>query len=129
MPFQLHECDIHIVCRGTDDASGARGAAAAAHDPSRNPPRWAGNFPPSKTPGRPAPVTAALATQLHTGARRVTRDASGLSFLHSASLRVLVLAARALRGRHGALVFERPQPLVARRLESTGADRLLDVRE
>ena len=76
-----------------------------------------------------AELRETLATQLHTGARRVTVDASGLSFLDSASLRVLVLAARALRGRHGTLVFARPQPLVARLLEITGADRLLDVRE
>jgi anti-sigma B factor antagonist len=76
-----------------------------------------------------AKLRETLATQLDTGARRVTVDASGLSFLDSASLRVLILAARALRGRHGTLVFARPQPLVARLLEITGADRLLDVRE
>jgi anti-anti-sigma factor len=70
-----------------------------------------------------------LAAQLETGARRVTVDASGLSFLDSASVRVLVLAARALRGRHGTLVLARPQPVVTRLLEITGADRLLDVRE
>jgi anti-sigma B factor antagonist len=70
-----------------------------------------------------------LATHLDTGARLVTVDASGLSFLDSASLRVLVLAARALQGRHGTLVLARPQPVVARLLEITGADRLLDVRE
>jgi anti-anti-sigma factor len=76
-----------------------------------------------------AELRETLATQLDTGARLVTVDASGLSFLDSASLRVLILAARALRGRHGTLVFTRPQPLVARLLEITGADRLLDVRE
>jgi anti-anti-sigma factor len=70
-----------------------------------------------------------LATQLDAGARLVTVDASELSFLDSASLRVLVLAARALQGRHGGLVFARPQQLVARMLEITGADRLLDVQE
>ena len=70
-----------------------------------------------------------LAAQLDTGARLVTVDASGLSFLDSASLRVLILAARALQGRHGTLVFARPQPLVVRLLEITGADKLLDVRE
>src|SRR4029453_17593311 len=53
-----------------------------------------------------------LATQLGTGARLVTVDASGLSFLDSASLRVLILAARALRGRHGRLVFRGPPALV-----------------
>jgi anti-anti-sigma factor len=68
-----------------------------------------------------------LASQLGTGARLVTVDASGLSFLDSASLRVLVLAARALQARRGTLVFARPQPLVARLLEITGADKLLDV--
>ena len=76
-----------------------------------------------------AELRKTLATQLGTGTRLVTVDASGLSFLDSASLRVLILAARALRGRHGRLVFARPQPLVTRLLEITGADRLLDVRE
>jgi anti-sigma B factor antagonist len=70
-----------------------------------------------------------LATQLGTGARLVTVDASELSFMNSASLRVLVLAARALHARHGTLVFACPQPRVARLLEITGADRLLDVQE
>ena len=70
-----------------------------------------------------------LAALLDTGARLVTIEASGLSFLDSASMRVLVLAARALRGRHGSLVLARPQPVVTRLLEITGADRLLDVRE
>ena len=76
-----------------------------------------------------AELRETLATQLDTGARHVTVDASGLSFLDFASLRVLILAARALRGRHGRLVLARPQPLVVRLLEITGADRLLDVRE
>ena len=70
-----------------------------------------------------------LAALLDTGARLVTIEAAGLSFLDSASMRVLVLAARALRGRHGSLVLARPQPVVTRLLEITGADRLLDVRE
>ena len=75
-----------------------------------------------------AELRETLAAQLDTGARLVTVDASGLSFLDSASLRILILAARALKGRHGRLVLARPQPLVARLLEITGADRLLDVR-
>jgi len=45
----------------------------------------------------------------------------------SASLRVLILAARALQGRHGTLVLARPQPLVARMQEITGADKILDI--
>ena len=69
-----------------------------------------------------------LTTQLDTGARLVTVDASGLSFLDSAGLHVLLLAARALQARRGTLVLACPQPLVARVLEITGADRLLNVR-
>jgi anti-anti-sigma factor len=76
-----------------------------------------------------AELRETLATQLGTGARLLTVDASALKFLDSASLRVLILAARALKGRHGRLVFARPQPLVARLLEITGADRLLEVQE
>jgi anti-sigma B factor antagonist len=76
-----------------------------------------------------ASLREVLTVQLDAGARLVTVDASGLSFLDSASLRVLVLAARALQGRHGTLVLARPQPVVARMLEITGADRLLDIRE
>ena len=76
-----------------------------------------------------AKLRETLATLLGTGARLVTVDASGLKFLDSASLRVLILAARALQGRHGRLVFASPQPLVARLLEITGADRLLEVQE
>src|SRR5690348_9971345 len=34
--FQLHEWDIHIVCRGTDDASGA-GDTAAGRPTARGP--------------------------------------------------------------------------------------------
>jgi hypothetical protein len=45
MSFQLHEWDIHIVCRGADDAGGA--GEAAAHVPPRNAPHQAGTFPPS----------------------------------------------------------------------------------
>jgi hypothetical protein len=37
MLFQLHEWDIHIVCRGAGGAGGAGGAAAD------DPPRQAGN--------------------------------------------------------------------------------------
>jgi len=39
-------------------------------------------------------------------------DGSGLSFIDSASMRALVLAARALRERGRVLVLARPQPVV-----------------
>jgi anti-anti-sigma factor len=53
---------------------------------------------------------------------------SELSFADSASIRVLVLAARTLRQRGGALVLLRPQGALARMLEIMGADQLLTIR-
>jgi hypothetical protein len=46
MLFQLHEWDIHIVCRGADDAGGAGGAAA--------------DDPPQRTIRRTWPATSAI---------------------------------------------------------------------
>lgn len=69
-----------------------------------------------------------LTAQVPAGARDVVVDASGLSFADSASVRVLVLAGKALRERGGTLVLLRPQPPVARVLELMGADELLAVR-
>lgn len=71
----------------------------------------------------------ALTVPLDTGTRLVTIEASGLAFLDSASTRVLVLAAKALRGRRGSLVLVGAQPVVARLLEITGADTLLVVQK
>jgi anti-anti-sigma factor len=58
----------------------------------------------------------------------LTIDVSGLSFADSASVRVLVLAARTLKKRGGGLVLLRPQRGVARMLEITGADQMIKVR-
>jgi anti-anti-sigma factor len=65
--------------------------------------------------------------QLATGVERLLVDVSGLSFIDSASMRALVLAARALRERGGVLVLARPQPVVMRVLELMGADQVIDV--
>ena len=70
-----------------------------------------------------------LATQLGTGARLVTVDASELSFLDSVSLRILVRAARALQARNGTLEVACPQPPVARVLEIIGADEIVAIQE
>jgi anti-sigma B factor antagonist len=53
-----------------------------------------------------------LTAQLATGVERLRVDVSGLSFIDSASMRALVLAARALRERGRVLVLARPQPVV-----------------
>ena len=68
-----------------------------------------------------------ITAQLSGGAQQLTVDVSGLRFADSASVRVLVLAARTLKGRGGMLVLVRPQPAVARVLELMGADQLLVV--
>ena len=58
----------------------------------------------------------------------LTIDVSGLRFADSASVRVLVLAARTLKERGGGLVLLRPQHGVARLLDITGADQMITVR-
>jgi anti-anti-sigma factor len=65
--------------------------------------------------------------QLATGVERLLVDVSGLSFIDSASMQALVLAARALRERGGVLVLARPQPVVMRVLELMGADQVIGV--
>lgn len=68
-----------------------------------------------------------LTAQLSGGAQQLMVDVSGLSFADSASVRALVLAAKALRERGGTLVIARPQLAVARLLELMGVDELLVV--
>jgi anti-sigma B factor antagonist len=69
-----------------------------------------------------------VTAQLAGGTVHLTIDVSGLSFADSASVRVLVIAARTLKERGGGLVLLRPQHGVARMLEITGADQMITVR-
>jgi anti-sigma B factor antagonist len=69
-----------------------------------------------------------VTAQLAGGTVHLTIDVSGLSFADSASVRVLVLAARTLKERGGGLVLLRPQHGVARILEITGADQMITIR-
>jgi anti-anti-sigma factor len=69
-----------------------------------------------------------LAAQLATEVVRLLVDVSELRFADSTSVRALVLAARTLRERGGALVLLRPRPPVARVLELMGADQLIQLR-
>jgi hypothetical protein len=73
LSLELHEWDIHIVCFGTDGASGAGGAAA--HDP----PRQAGTFRHRdlrRTCGHDVLGGLDLAVA-HAAARLVSRPAAG----------------------------------------------------
>jgi anti-anti-sigma factor len=73
-------------------------------------------------------LSALVTGQLAHGTRHLTIDASGLSFADSASVRVLILAARTLRQRGGGLVLLRPQGPLVRMLEIMGADHEITVR-
>jgi anti-sigma B factor antagonist len=75
-----------------------------------------------------AELSELVTAQLAGGTVHLTIDVSGLSFADSASVRVLVIAARTLKERGGGLVLLRPQHGVARMLEITGADQMITVR-
>jgi anti-anti-sigma factor len=75
-----------------------------------------------------AELSELVTAQLSGGTLHLTIDASGLSFADSASVRVLVLAARTLRQRGGGLVLLRPQRVLARMLEIMGADQMIVIR-
>jgi anti-sigma B factor antagonist len=74
-----------------------------------------------------AELSTVLTAQLAAGVLQLLVNVSELRFADSTSVRALVLAARTLRDRGGALVLIRPQPSVARVLEIMGADQLLTV--
>ena len=75
-----------------------------------------------------AELSELVTAQLAGGTVHLTIDVSGLSFADSASVRVLVIAARTLKERGGGLVLLRPQHGVARMPEVTGADQMMTVR-
>jgi anti-sigma B factor antagonist len=75
-----------------------------------------------------AELSGLVTAQLSAGTRHLTVDASGLSFADSASVRVLVLAARTLQQRGGGLVLLRPQRVLVQMLEIMGADQVITIR-
>ena len=75
-----------------------------------------------------AELSELVTAQLSGGTRHLTIDASGLGFADSASVRVLVLAARTLQQRGGGLIVLRPRRAVARMLEVVGAGQVITVR-
>ena len=63
----------------------------------------------------------------HPIARRLILDLSGLAFMDSTGMQVLLGPRTVLSVRGGTLVLVSPQPVVARILELTGADQLIPV--
>lgn len=74
-----------------------------------------------------AQLSALITAQLPEGAGYLTIDVSGLSFADSATIRVLVLAARTLKEQGGTLALRYPQPAVARVLALTGAEQIFEI--
>ncbi len=69
----------------------------------------------------------ALTSEVSRGARRLILDLSGLTFMDSTGMQVLLGARTVLAVRGGILILVSPQPAVARILELTGADQLIPV--
>jgi anti-anti-sigma factor len=68
-----------------------------------------------------------LTSEVSRGARRMILDLSGLSFMDSTGMQVLLSVRTVLSVRGGTLALVSPQPVVARILELTGADQYLPV--
>jgi anti-sigma B factor antagonist len=74
-------------------------------------------------------LSEALTAQVAAGPRRLIVDISGLAFADSASIRVIVLAGRALRDQGGAMELANPQSAVARLLSLMGVDQMITMRD
>ena len=68
-----------------------------------------------------------LTSEVSRGARRMILELSGLSFMDSTGMQVLLSVRTVLNVRGGILALAAPQPVVARILELTGADQYIPV--
>ena len=68
-----------------------------------------------------------LSGQLAGGTTQLTVDVSGLRFADAASIRTLILAARALEEREGSLVLVHPQRSVARVIALLGVEQVFTI--
>ena len=68
-----------------------------------------------------------LTSEVSRGARRMILELSGLSFMDSTGMQVLLSIRTVLSVRGGTLALVAPQPVVARILELTGADQYIPV--
>jgi anti-anti-sigma factor len=74
-----------------------------------------------------AELSELITGQLSGGTLHLTIDASGLTFADTSALRVLVLAARALRQHGGDLVLLRPPRTLVRVMAITGTDEMFTI--
>jgi anti-sigma B factor antagonist len=76
-----------------------------------------------------ARLQEALDGQITPASRTLVVEVSGLRFADSASIGVLIGAARRLREQGGHLVLLSPQPALARMITLLGVDQVLTVRD
>ena len=68
-----------------------------------------------------------LTSEVSRGVRRLILDLSGLTFMDSTGMQVLLSIRTVLTVRGGTLALVSPQPVVARILELTGADQVIPI--
>ena len=68
-----------------------------------------------------------LTSEVSRGVRRLIVDLSGLGFMDSTGMQVLLSVRAVLTVRGGTVALVSPQPVVARILELTGADQVIPV--
>ena len=68
-----------------------------------------------------------LTSEVSRGAQRLIVDLSALTFMDSTGMQVLLSTRSVLAVRGGTLVLAAPQPVVARILELTGANKIIPV--
>jgi len=76
-----------------------------------------------------AELSELITAQLSGGTRHLAIDAAGLAFADSASVHVLLAAARTLNERGGGLLLLRPQRPISVLLQLIGVSELITIRE
>lgn len=69
----------------------------------------------------------ALLALVSEGAQTLTVDLSELDYISSAGLRVLLVAAKAAKGKGGSVVLSAPKPAILEVLKISGFDKILQV--
>jgi len=76
-----------------------------------------------------AELSELINAQMSGGTRHLAIDAAGLAFADSASVHVLLAAARTLNERGGGLLLLRPQRTISVVLRLTGVGELITIRD
>ena len=86
--------------------------------------RPVGRLDGSNAPTHERDLLALLVDEVHS----VTIDLSGLDYISSAGLRVLLVTAKAAKAKGGKVVLSAPKPAIHDVLKISGFDRILEVR-